>query len=425
MTHNSNITKKLQFHEGKLVFTGGKIEALNRGTAGRIAFTKACCCNVPCNRVVIMLKVGVSGNTAAGSTVEPPYIDIPVENNGGRPGTTLKWHYHIQDTYPVTMPDGTTEEGRNYHQHIWAVEYCYNDYDLIAKDMMAPAESYYNELLEWGCELEKEWLNVRATLSPGQPEPECYPDVSYLDNPYCQETYFNIQEQLESGFNSLTDCKWKSANEFGPYTTSECPDCTCDFSCDDPCPEWEPPSVVHGKEYYLIEIGSGGNHSTAGPTEPAIGDPSFTEDGSSVTMMWKAHAYDQFPSSTIGNNYHTHFWALEYCYNIENAYCSLEDFENYLILWACDTEKAWNNTSFCDGYTVTQISEDDNNAAFYANKLEQTRSGIDAITGHTAIGEDLLSFGDNVSTCGDDDDRQIGGRGAFISGGAIYDEGEI
>ena len=81
----------LQFHEGKLVFTGGKIEALNRGRAGALAFTKACCCNAPCNRVVLMLTVGISGNTT--DNIEPPRTDIPI-----REGATLMWHYHIQDT---------------------------------------------------------------------------------------------------------------------------------------------------------------------------------------------------------------------------------------------------------------------------------------------------------------------------------------
>lgn len=400
MTHLSSLKRKLQFHEGKLVFTGGKIEALNRGDAGMLAFTKACCCNAPCNRVVLMLTVGISGNTT--DNIEPPRTDIPI-----REGATLMWHYHIQDTVGV-------DAGKNYHQHNWVVEYCYSDYDL-GRDMLAPAESYYNQLLNWGCELEKEWINAT----------ECFNTVQYIDDPYCEKTYNDIRSSIQSTFDSLTDCRWDDDDLIGPNIESQCPDCECDYSCVDPCPDPSPESVIHARKIYLIEISGDGSGSGAGPTEPDIDDPSYSSYGATTRIIWKSHAYDQFPSSTIGNNYHTHFWAVEICYDTSKAYCSLESaggFESYLDNWACDADMAWNSSSSCSSSQILEVAEADNNAAYYADVLQDQEDSITSITGYTAASANLYGpFPDG--TCGDDDDRQIGGGSAFISGD--YDEGEV
>lgn len=400
MTHLSNLTRKLQFHEGKLVFTGGKIEALQRGEPGKIAFTKACCCNVPCNRVVLMLTVGISGNTNGGP-LEPPDINIPI-----REGATLFWHYHIMDTVG-------DDAGRNYHQHNWVVEYCYSDYDL-GNDMLAPAESYYNELLNWGCELEKEWINAS----------DCFNTVQYIDDPYCEKTYYDIREEIRDTFDDLTNCSWTDSDEYGPYVESQCPDCICDYSCVDPCPEIEIESVIHARKMYLIEISGDGAGSGTGPDEPSIDDPSYSSYGATTRIIWKAHAYDQFPSSTKGNNYHTHFWAVELCYDTSKTYCTLDGsngFEAYLEDWACEAEKDWNNSNFCST-SIIEVPEEDNNTAYYNDVLQDKEDSITSITGHTAQSASLQGP-DPSGSCGDGDDRQINGGSAFISGD--YDEGEI
>ena len=366
MTHLSDLTRKLQFYEGKLVFTGGKIEALNRGEPGRIAFTKACCCNVPCNRVVLMLTVGISGNTNGGS-LEPPDTNIPI-----REGATLLWHYHIQDTVG-------NDAGRNYHQHNWVVEYCYSDYDL-GNDMLAPAESYYNELLNWGCELEKEWINAT----------DCFNTVQYVDDPYCEKTYHDIREEIRDTFDDLTNCAWIDSNEYGPYVESQCPDCICDFSCVDPCPDIPPENTSTVRRIYLIEISGNGAYSGLGPTLPGIADPAYSGYGSSTSVVWKAHAYDQFPNSSKGNNYHTIFWAVEICYNPDKEYCTLEGsngFESYLDTWACDAEKAWNSATFC-ATNIIDVAEADHNATYYANVLSAQEAAIAAIA--TAADSDVL-----------------------------------
>ncbi len=405
MTHLSNLTRKLQFHEGKLVFTGGKIEALNRGEPGRIAFTKACCCNVPCNRVVIMLTIGISGNTTD-NIFPPAQDDFPVEKNGGREGTTLLWHYWIHDTVG-------DDAGKNYHQHTWVAEYCYSDYDLRG-DMMAPAESFYNEVLEWGCATEKEWINAV----------ECFNTVVYVDDPYCEKTYYDIREEIRDSFDDLTNCAWIDSDEYGPYVESQCPDCTCDYSCVDPCPEIEIGSTIHARKMYLVKI-SADSISGLGPTLPGIEDPDYSSYGSSTRVVWKAHAYDQFPNANKGNNYHTIFWAVEICYNSEKEYCTLDGsngFENYLDTWACDAEKAWNNNTFC-ATNIIEVAEADHNAAYYANILQAEENSIASIA--TAADSDVLTTPpiDYDGTCGDEDDRQIGGANAFISGD--YDEGEV
>ena len=371
MTHLSTLKRKLQFHEGKLVFTGGKIESLNRGQAGALAFTKACCCNAPCNRVVLMLTVGISGNTT--DNIEPPYTNIPI-----REGATLMWHYHIQDTVG-------DDAGKNYHQHNWVVEYCYNDYDL-GRDMLAPAESYYNELLNWGCELEKKWLNDE----PIPPSADCFPVVTYIDDPYCEKTYYDIREEIRDTFDSLTNCAWTDSDEYGPYVDSNCPDCECDYSCVDPCPDIPPENTSTHRRIYLIEISGNGAYSGAGPTLPGIADPSYSGYGSSTRVVWKAHAYDQFPNSSIGNNYHTIFWAVEICYNPDKDYCTLEGangFESYLDTWACDAEKSWNSSTSCST-NIIEVAEADHNATYYADILQAEEDSIAAIA--TAADSDVL-----------------------------------
>tara|TARA_B100000085_G_scaffold174383_1_gene158839 strand:+ start:7529 stop:8527 length:999 start_codon:yes stop_codon:yes gene_type:complete len=317
-----------------------------------------------------MLTVGISGNTDRNNPEEPPYTNIPI-----REGATLLWHYHIEDTVGA-------DAGRNYHQHNWVVEYCYSDYDLM-NDMLAPAESYYNELLNWGCELEKTWINAS----------DCFNTVEYIDDPYCEKTYHDIREEIRATFDDLTNCAWIDADLYGgyePYILSQCPDCNCDYSCVDPCPDIPPENTSRVRNIYLIEISGNGAYSGAGPTLPGIANPSYSGYGSSTRLVWKAHAYDQFPNSSIGNNYHTIFWAVEICYNPDKAYCTLEGsdgFEDYLYTWACDAEKAWNSSSFCS-VNIQSVAEADHNATYYANVLSAQEAAIAGIA--TAADSDVL-----------------------------------
>lgn len=190
----------LYFHKGKPLFVDG-----------RLAFYKACCCNLPCNRIVWVIGIGVSA----------PYYTEPGSPplRTGEGGTSYLMYYaESKDTYSVGPP------GQNYWNKVWVVEFCYDEYDVKPGDEFSPDVSYANELLYWACEAYKDWVNAT----------ECLDDMEQVDNPYAlstyddtggiDDTYLNMDDLVGVG-------NWEQTRHLGPILKSNCPKCICDGSC--------------------------------------------------------------------------------------------------------------------------------------------------------------------------------------------------
>ncbi len=418
MTHRYR-PRLVQFTRGKVLFTGRKIESMERGDPGLFALTPACCCNQECFRTVIFVSISVAGNVDG--PVEPP--DSPPIRDGAR----ILFHYHIYDTVPVNY-----ELGRNYHNEIWAIEYCWTKWDLNPADLLSPEESYYNELNEWACLTEKLWYYGAANEEElnsffatggkysGAATPTCSPIVEFLDDPWCEATYQDIINESQSGYSQLTDCQWDDGVLYGgtqKYLDGGCSHCTCHMSCSDPCPDVTYRGVEKCSTIYLVEISANGV-SGSGPTEPSSGNPTgYSGKFGTSNLVWHAHAYDQFPGANIGNYYHSHFWAVEICYECAEQFCAETSFEEYLNNWACDLQKSWTGSTTCT-YNIAIIPDNQRNASYLQGVLDDEVDAITQITSpppdtNQAIGENL--YGPNFDT-GCVSDKNTDGS-AFIRGG--------
>jgi hypothetical protein len=418
MTHRHR-PRLVQFSRGKPLFTGRKIEEMERGPAGMLAFTPACCCNQECFRTVIFVSIGVAGNTDG--PIEPP--DSPPIRKGAK----VLFHYHIYDTVPLNY-----EIGRNYHTEVWAIEYCWTQWDLNPADLLSPEESYYEELLDWACLTEKLWYygasdeeELNSFFAPGgkyfgAAMPTCSPIIEHLDDPWCEATYQDIINEHQSGYNELTDCQWTDELLYGGeqrYLDGGCPHCTCHLSCSDPCPDITYRGTEKCSTIYLIEISANGI-SGAGPTEPADDDPTgYNGKFGTATLVWHAHAYDQYPGTNIGNYYHTHFWAVEICYECADQFCAETSFEEYLNNWACNLQKSWTGSTTCT-YNIEIIPDYQRNPSYLRGILDDEVDAITQITSpppdtNQAIGQDL--YGPNFETDCISDQNTDGS--AFIRGG--------
>lgn len=419
MTHKYR-PRLLQFTRGKLLFTGKKIESMERGDPGLLAFTPACCCNQECFRTVIFVSISVAGNTDG--PIEPP--DSPPIRKGAK----LIFNYHIYDTVPLNY-----EIGRNYHTEVWAIEYCWTKWDLNPADLLSPEESYYEELRAWACLTEKLWFygasseeELLSFFAPGgkyfgAAVPTCSPIIEFLDEAYCEATYQDIINEHQSGYNELTDCQWADEVLYGGeqrYLDGGCPHCTCHMNCPDPCPDVTYRGTDYCSTVYLIEI-SANSLSGAGPTEPSGDGPdSYSGKFGTATLIWHAHAYDQYPGANIGNYYHTHFWAVEICYECADQSCAETLFEQHLQNWACEYEKSWAGTTTCTT-NIAILPDHQRNEVYLLLVLDTEVWDITQITSpppggiNQAIGEDL--YGPNFDTGCVSDNNTDGS--AFIRGG--------
>tara|TARA_Y100000361_G_scaffold36089_1_gene30553 strand:- start:13566 stop:14162 length:597 start_codon:yes stop_codon:yes gene_type:complete len=187
----------LFYHNGKPLFVDGKL-----------AFSKACCCNLACNRRVILLYIGAGSD----QIVEPTNPPLRT-GRGGR--SYLMYQADSIDT--VSTPPGS-----GYKNKVWTVEFCYDEADKLPDDEKHPSESYEDELKEWACQAALDWTG----------DDTCYYTYEDLDNPYAQATYDAIEASNMINMDSLVGPgNWEMQRNHGPILKSNCPECSCDFSC--------------------------------------------------------------------------------------------------------------------------------------------------------------------------------------------------
>jgi len=189
----------IHFYKDKLLYVDGKL-----------AFSPACCCNVPCNRRVYVLSV------SAGS---PFYVDPPQPplrtGNGGR--SYIMFDGYAYDTY-------SSPAGSAYRTRTWTIEFCFDQYDILPSDNLDPTESYFNELDYWLCETYKNWSGD-TTCATSQ--------LDILNDPYDSDTYFGTGGVVDSymDMSGIVGPYWDYDVNIGPILTSNCPNCSCIDSC--------------------------------------------------------------------------------------------------------------------------------------------------------------------------------------------------
>ncbi len=187
----------LYYHNGKPLYVDGKI-----------AFSRACCCDLTCNRRVILLYIGASSE----QLVEPTNPPLRT-GRGGR--SYLMYQADSIDT--VSTPPGSA-----YKNKVWTVEFCYDAGDVLPEDEKSPEESYEDELRAWACQADLDWRG----------DSTCYYTYEYVDDPYAQASYDAIEASNMLNMDSLVGPgNWQLNRNFGPVLTSNCPECLCDFSC--------------------------------------------------------------------------------------------------------------------------------------------------------------------------------------------------
>tara|TARA_R110000751_G_scaffold2140_2_gene11380 strand:+ start:2491 stop:3078 length:588 start_codon:yes stop_codon:yes gene_type:complete len=185
----------IYWHNGKPLFVGGKI-----------AFAKACCCDLACFRRVFLVFIAGEGPFSGSKPANPPM----------RPSAfgTSNIMYHAE-TIDTIAPGF-------YHNIVWTIEFCYNNFDIDPSDDLDPVTSYYNALNLWACNAQMAWMGAT----------ECFVEVSYVDDPYAAASYTTIEDSTRLNMDSLVGPgNWSRTNYFGPVLTTHCPLCSCDFSC--------------------------------------------------------------------------------------------------------------------------------------------------------------------------------------------------
>lgn len=179
---------------------------------GKVAFSRACCCNLPCSRVVYVFGIGVSA----------PYFTEPGDpplRTGVGGNSYLMYYAESKDTYSAGPA------GQNYWNKVWAIEFCWNAFDVLDGDQLSPEVSYTNELLNWSCDAYKAWVNAST----------CSPLIFELDDPYDQNSYTGtggVDDQFLNMDSLVGVGNWIKIPHVGPVLTSNCPDCVCTTSCE-------------------------------------------------------------------------------------------------------------------------------------------------------------------------------------------------
>lgn len=187
----------LFFHNGKPLFVDGKL-----------AFYKACCCNLPCTRVVFLVFIGGEGPFTGAKPSNPP-------SRNGYGNSHIMYHAETIDT--LSSPPGSA-----YHNIVWTIEFCYNEFDLDPADNLSPEESYEDELDLWACEAQNTWMGAEV----------CFVEVSVVDNPYATASYTTIQDSTRLNMDGLVGPgNWERTDYLGPNLISNCPDCACGYEC--------------------------------------------------------------------------------------------------------------------------------------------------------------------------------------------------
>lgn len=187
----------LIYHKGKPLFVDGKV-----------AFSEACCCNLACNRRVIVIGLGRESI----DLVEPT---MPPLRTGSGGNSYLMYQADSIDT--VSTPPGSA-----YKNKVWTIEFCYNKFDKLPGDEKSPEQSYEDELKNWACDADLAWRGDSV----------CYYDYEYVDDPYAQATYDDIEDSPLLNMDGIVGAgNWQLNRNYGPILKSNCPQCSCDFSC--------------------------------------------------------------------------------------------------------------------------------------------------------------------------------------------------
>jgi len=188
----------LFFHNGKPLFVDGKL-----------AFYRACCCDLACQRKVFLVYIGGEGPFVGAKPANPPL-------RNGYGNSYIMYHAETIDT--VSTPPGSA-----YHNIVWTIEFCWNEYDLDPGDNQSPEVSYQNELDFWACEAQNTWMGSET----------CFIEVSDVDDPYASSTYTTIQNSTRLNMDGLVGTgNWQRTDYYGPNLKSNCPNCTCALSCE-------------------------------------------------------------------------------------------------------------------------------------------------------------------------------------------------
>lgn len=189
------------FRNGKPFFSEG----------GLPAWSPACCCNLPCSRMVIVVAIA-AGQPFYTTPGNPPL-------RGGEGGHSyLMYAANSFDTF------SSGAAGQNYRNKVWTIEFCFNQFDVLPGDQKPPDESYLNHLVEWSCAAQAEWTGSTFCTTTVQAIDDPYDIDTYYGTGGIDDTYLNMDGVVGPG-------NWYKQELLAPVLCSNCKNCTCMFSC--------------------------------------------------------------------------------------------------------------------------------------------------------------------------------------------------